>query len=120
MNLRSVKIFGLSSENAPAGACENLHKRLFSRGMEDGKPPQQSSSRRLSGGDFAGLGIQFAAAIVLFVFIGQWLDRRFGDTGMFTIAGVFVGAAGAFYNMYRKVSAAQKEDDEERRRRVSR
>jgi Na+/H+ antiporter NhaB len=34
---------------------------------------------------------------------------------MFTIAAVFVGAGGAFYNMYRKVAAAQKKDDEERR-----
>lgn len=86
--------------------------------MADEKRPQQSSSKGLSGADFAGLGIQFAAVIVAFVFLGQWLDRRFGDTGMFTIAAVFVGAAGAFYSMYRKISAAQKEDDE--RRRVSR
>ena len=86
--------------------------------MADEKRPQRSSSKGLSGADFAGLGIQFAAVIVVFVFLGQWLDRRFGDTGMFTIAAVFVGAAGAFFSMYRKISAAQKEDDE--RRRVSR
>ena len=86
--------------------------------MADEKRPQETSQKGLSGADFAGLGIQFAAVIVVFVFIGQWLDRRFGDTGMFTIAAVFVGAVGAFYNMYRKVSAAQKQDDE--RRRVSR
>ncbi|HEY1952621.1 MAG TPA: AtpZ/AtpI family protein [Gemmatimonadaceae bacterium] len=84
--------------------------------MGDQKRPEQSSPKGLSGADFAGIGIQFAAVIVVFVFIGQWLDRRFGDTGMFTIALVFVGAAGAFYNMYRKVSAAQKKDDEERGR----
>jgi F0F1-type ATP synthase assembly protein I len=86
--------------------------------MDDEKRPQQSSSKGLSGGDFAGLGIQFAAAILFFVFIGQWLDDRFGGTGMFTIAGVFVGAGGAFYNMYRKITAAQKRDDEERRRTI--
>jgi F0F1-type ATP synthase assembly protein I len=34
---------------------------------------------------------------------------------LFTIAGVFIGAGSAFYNMYRKISAAQKQDDEERR-----
>ncbi|HEY4670847.1 MAG TPA: AtpZ/AtpI family protein [Gemmatimonadaceae bacterium] len=84
--------------------------------MDDEKRPQQSSSKGLSGADFAGVGIQFAAVIVVFVFVGQWLDRRFGNTGAFTIAAAFVGAAGAFYNMYRKISAAQKHDDEERRR----
>jgi F0F1-type ATP synthase assembly protein I len=35
---------------------------------------------------------------------------------LFTIVGVFIGAGAAFYNMYRKISAAQKQDDEERRR----
>jgi F0F1-type ATP synthase assembly protein I len=63
------------------------------------------------------LGLQFAFAIVVFLFAGQWLDKRLGINGLFTIVGVFVGAAAAFYNMYRKISAAQKRDDEERRAR---
>jgi F0F1-type ATP synthase assembly protein I len=84
--------------------------------MDDEKRPQQSSSKGLSGADFAGVGIQFAAAILLFVFIGQWLDKRFGGSGLFTLSGVFLGAGAAFYNMYRKIAAAQKLDDEERRR----
>ena len=50
--------------------------------MEDEKRPQQSSTKGLSGADFAGLGIQFAAAIVVFLFIGQWLDKRFGTDGI--------------------------------------
>jgi len=82
--------------------------------MEDEKRSQQSSRKGLSGGDFAGLGIQFAAAIIVFLFVGQWLDNRLGTNGLFTIAGVFVGASAAFYSMYRKVCAAQKKDDEER------
>ena len=32
-------------------------------------------------------------------------------------AGVFVGGAGAFYSMYRKITAAQRRDDEERKQR---
>jgi F0F1-type ATP synthase assembly protein I len=83
--------------------------------MEDEKRPQQSSRKGLSGADFAGVGIQFALAIVVFLFAGQWLDKRFGIKGFFTIAGVFVGAGAAFYSIYRKISAAQKQDDEDRR-----
>lgn len=82
--------------------------------MGDEKRSQQSSRKGLSGGDFAGLGIQFAAAIIIFLFAGQWVDNRFGTNGLFTIAGVFIGAGGGFYSMYRKISAAQKQDDEER------
>jgi F0F1-type ATP synthase assembly protein I len=85
--------------------------------MDDEKRSQQSSKKGLSGADFAGVGIQFAFAIIVFLYAGQWLDDRLGTSGWFTIAGVFIGAGAAFYNMYRKISAAQKQDDEERRER---
>lgn len=85
--------------------------------MEDEKRTQPSPKKGLSGADFAGVGIQFAFAILAFLFAGQWLDKRFGTNGLFTIAGVFIGAGAAFYSMYRKISAAQRQDDEERRSR---
>ena len=85
--------------------------------MEDEKRPHQSSSKGLSGADFAGVGMQFAVAIIVFLFAGQWLDKRLGTNGLFTIAGVFVGGGAAFYNMYRKITAAQKADDEARSKR---
>jgi F0F1-type ATP synthase assembly protein I len=83
--------------------------------MADEKRPRQSSPKGLSGADFAGVGIQFGAAIVVFVFAGQWLDKRFDGNGLFTVGGAFVGAVGGFYHLYRRVSAAQKQDDERRR-----
>jgi F0F1-type ATP synthase assembly protein I len=83
--------------------------------MDDEKRPHQSSRKGLSGADFAGLGMQFAVAIIVFLFAGQWLDHRIGTKGVFTIAGVFLGGGAAFYNMYRKITAAQKQDDEARR-----
>jgi F0F1-type ATP synthase assembly protein I len=82
--------------------------------MQEEKGSQQRSGKGLSGGDFAGLGIQFAAAIIVFLFAGQWVDDRLGTGGLFTIAAVFIGAGAAFYNMYRKITAAQRRDDEER------
>jgi ATP synthase protein I len=62
-----------------------------------------------SASDFAGIGLQFAASILLFVYAGQWLDRRLGTGPWFLIIGVFLGAGGAFYSMYRKLMAAQKD-----------
>lgn len=84
--------------------------------MADEKRPHPSSRKALSGADFAGVGVQFAVAIIAFLYAGQWLDNRLGTNGLFTIVGVFVGGGAAFYNMYRKISAAQRQDDEERRR----
>lgn len=74
------------------------------------------NNKSLSGNDFAGAGIQFAAALVLFVFLGSWLDKRFGTAPLFILLGVFVGGGGGFYSLYRKVVAAQKADDEVRRK----
>ena len=80
---------------------------------QQGKTPSPGG---LSGADFAGVGIQFAVAIIAFLYAGQWLDNRVGTRGVFTIIGVFVGATAAFYSMYRKIAAAQKQDDEARKR----
>jgi F0F1-type ATP synthase assembly protein I len=85
--------------------------------MKDDERTQPGSKKGLSGADFAGVGLQFAFTIIVFLFAGQWVDNRVGTNGLFTIVGVFVGAVAAFYSMYRKISAAQKQDDEERRAR---
>jgi F0F1-type ATP synthase assembly protein I len=68
----------------------------------------------LSGGEFAGIGLQFAGVILVFTGAGYWLDDRLGASPWFLILGVFTGAAGGFFSMYRKVTAAQRRDDEQR------
>lgn len=68
----------------------------------------------VSGAAYAGIGLQFAAIILLSVFAGQWLDRRFG-TQWFTIAGVFIGATLGIVSMYRRLMADQRRADAERR-----
>ena len=65
---------------------------------------------------FAGAGLQFAVAIVLFVLLGQWLDKKFDSAPVFLIAGVFIGGGAAFYSLYSRVSKAQKADDERRKK----
>jgi F0F1-type ATP synthase assembly protein I len=53
--------------------------------------------------EFAGMGLQLVVAIVLFLFLGKWIDSRFGTTPLFMIVGVFVGAGGATFAMYRRI-----------------
>ncbi len=53
----------------------------------------------------AGLGIQFAVALVLFGYAGQWLDRRFGTAPLWMLVGVIGGAGGTFYLNYRRLTA---------------
>lgn len=68
----------------------------------------------ISGGEFAGIGIQFALVILVFTAAGVWLDRRLGTSPWLLILFVFLGAGGQFYSLYRKAVAAQRRDAEER------
>lgn len=63
---------------------------------------------------YLGLGLQFAASILLFLFLGRWLDRRFGTEPWLLLIGVFVGAGAAFYSIYRQLMADLKREEAER------
>lgn len=63
-----------------------------------------------SAGLYVSAALEFGIAIVVFALLGHWLDRRLG-TQWLTILGVFVGAGGGFYALYRNVTAAQRRDD---------
>jgi hypothetical protein len=67
-----------------------------------------------SAGAYAGLGFQFVLSILLFLYAGQWLDRKLGTTPLFLIVGTFAGAAAGFYAIYRKLMADQKREEQQR------
>ena len=73
-----------------------------------GRPP------RSAGVVAAGMGVQFLISLFVFLFLGQWLDRRLGTAPVFLLVCVFVGAGGSFYAMYRTIMAAQRREDEAR------
>lgn len=54
-------------------------------------------------GKYAGLGLQLAGSIGLFLWLGWVVDHRIGTTPLFTIVGAFVGAGGGFYSLYRQL-----------------
>ncbi len=54
-----------------------------------------------------GAGLQFVGGVLLFSYLGQWVDRRFGTAPWGLLIGVFAGAGGAFVSMYRRLMAAQ-------------
>ncbi len=74
----------------------------------------RSGASRFGLGRVAGLGFQFVVAILLFLVVGQWLDRKLGTDPLFLYIGVFTGAGAAFYSMYRGLMAEQRRADAER------
>jgi F0F1-type ATP synthase assembly protein I len=80
------------------------------RDRPDSGPP--ASTGLGTAGKYAGIGIQFAASIVLFLYAGQWIDRRLGTAPIFLIVGVFVGATAAFYSIYKRLMRDLKQEEE--------
>lgn len=97
----------MKDDERPAGARQPGGKGTGNAEHEGG----------ISASEFAGVGLQFAAAIIIFLFAGQWLDRKLGTDPWFVIIGVFTGAGAAFYSMYRKLMAAQAREEAQRQAR---
>ena len=70
-----------------------------------------ASADGLVGVAVAGLGLQFAVSLVVFYFLGQWLDRRLGTAPVFLLGCVFVGGGASFYGMYSQLMRAQRRAD---------
>jgi hypothetical protein len=58
---------------------------------------------------FAGAGIQCVLAILLFLYVGKWLDAMVGTAPWLLMVGVFVGAGAGFYSFYRRIMASSRE-----------
>ena len=57
---------------------------------------------------YAGLGVQLAVVLVVFVLAGQWADRKLGTGGIITIVAAFLGFGGTMYSLIRTLN---KKDD---------
>jgi F0F1-type ATP synthase assembly protein I len=68
----------------------------------------------VSGAEFAGAGLQFAAILVLSAFAGMWADRKLGTSPWLLIVLVFAGAAAGFYSLYRKLMKGKRLGDRRR------
>jgi hypothetical protein len=53
---------------------------------------------------YAGLGIQLAVTLLVFVLAGQWLDRKLGTGQILTVVAAFVGFGGSMYSLIRSLN----------------
>lgn len=53
---------------------------------------------------YAGLGIQLAVSLVVFVLAGRWADRKLGTGGILTILAAFLGFGGTMYSLIRQLN----------------
>lgn len=64
-----------------------------------GPPPPSNEAGRV-----LGVGLQFAGAIVLFLFAGKWVDSKLGTAPWFLLLGVLIGLIGGFISLYRQLN----------------
>jgi ATP synthase protein I len=76
--------------------------------MADDKVSTSGGNNGPSPASFAGAGVQFVVSILLFLYIGKWLDAKLGTAPWLLMAGVFLGAGASFYSFYRRVMAASR------------
>ncbi|MCX6160332.1 MAG: AtpZ/AtpI family protein [Ignavibacteriae bacterium] len=50
--------------------------------------------------EYSGLGVQLAATILVFLFIGIWIDKKLETKFIFTLLMTFLGFVGGFYKFY--------------------
>ncbi|MBM4158353.1 MAG: AtpZ/AtpI family protein [Ignavibacteria bacterium] len=49
---------------------------------------------------YSGVGIQLAVTILVFLFVGIWLDKELDTKFIFTFLFTFIGFFGGFYSFY--------------------
>lgn len=54
--------------------------------------------------EYFSLGLYLALPLLIGVFVGQYLDRRFETEAVFTISFIIFGTISMFYNLYRLYS----------------
>jgi len=54
------------------------------------------------------LGFQLAASVLLFFFIGWWLDSRYETSPTFKLIGLFIGSVGGMVKFFKTVSDLNK------------
>lgn len=86
-----------------------------SRGPAEPSRGDQRPGGGPSASVYAGAGLQFAISMLLFLFLGQWADRRLGTAPWLMMIGLFLGAGASFYSMYRKLMAATEAEERARR-----
>jgi F0F1-type ATP synthase assembly protein I len=53
---------------------------------------------------YAGLGVQLAVSLLVFVLAGQWADKKLGTGGILTVVAAFIGFGGTMYSLIRTLN----------------
>jgi F0F1-type ATP synthase assembly protein I len=75
--------------------------------------PSESKTWGATYGPFLTLGLQLSLTVLVFFFLGKWLDGAFGSAPWLMLAGIIIGIAGGMISFLRKAMALGKQQDRE-------
>jgi len=79
--------------------------------------PDGPAPWRGAGTSYMTLGLQLALSVVVFLFLGRWLDGKFGTDPWLMLAGLALGATGGLIVFLKQASDMGRSEDEEEARR---
>jgi len=68
------------------------------------KKPTDRDSFLIAFGVYGAVGFQLVASLLVGVFLGQWLDKKWGTDPWMMFTGLILGTAGGFFNLFRLVT----------------
>ena len=74
------------------------------------KPVIKTDNKTLQ---YSGLGITLVATILVFLWIGMWLDGKFSSSPWLTLVFTMIGFAGGFYSFYLNIKKLNSDDKKE-------
>lgn len=81
--------------------------------QSSGGGPQSEKQGGREYGQFLTLGMQLAVAVVVFFFLGRWLDDRFDTSPWLTLSGAAIGITGGMIKFIKSAQELGKKVDEE-------
>ena len=79
--------------------------------MSEPRPTPRNAGQ--SGGQdpkaLMGIGVQFVAVLLAFLFLGKWLDERLGTSPWLLMIGVFLGFGLSLLYIYRRLAIDPKD-----------
>jgi F0F1-type ATP synthase assembly protein I len=75
--------------------------------------PEEQRPSGTAYGPYLTLGLQLAITVVVFFFLGRWLDGKFGTDPWLMLAGLALGVTGGLAAFLMKAIALGKEEDRE-------
>jgi F0F1-type ATP synthase assembly protein I len=63
---------------------------------------------------FLTMGFQLAAAVVFFLLLGHWIDKKFDIAPIGKLVGVVVGSTGGFIKFFKTVASITADEEKQR------